>query len=104
VGQKSKMNSDQNANGCTPEQLCVRCSMMKVITHRFRIFRQTFGREPLPTEPLFFEAHAERPVAAKQQELNAQLAEAAEQADVSLFKIRDFLGIEDPYSDRNAAS
>jgi hypothetical protein len=78
--------------------------MMKVIAHQFKIFRQSFGREPLPTEPLFFEAHAKRPVAAKQQELNAQLAEAAEQAGVSLVKLCDFLRIKDPLRIRNGAS
>jgi hypothetical protein len=84
------------ADGCTPEQLCARCSMIRVIAHRFVIFRQTFGREPLPSEPLFFVANAKRPVVAQQEEVNAQLAEAAEKTGVSLVKIWNLLGIGEP--------
>jgi len=81
---------------CTPERLCARCSMVKVIAHRFEIFRQTFGRQPLPSEPLFFVANAKRPVPAQQDELNAQLADAAEKTGVSLVKIWDLLEIVEP--------
>jgi hypothetical protein len=92
----SQRATHMKAEDCTPEQLCVRCSMVKVIAHRFAIFREAFGREPLPTEPLFFVNNAERPVAAQQQEVNVQLAEAAEETGISLVKISHFLGIEHP--------
>jgi hypothetical protein len=85
-----------NTDSCTPEQLCARCSMIKVIAHRFAIFRQTFGREPLPSEPLFFAVNRKRPVRAPQEELYAQLADAAEQTGISLVKIWDLLGIGQP--------
>ena len=69
--------------------------MVKVIAHRFAIFRRTFGREPLPSDPLFFMADTPRPIHARRQELKDQLTEAAEETNVSLSELQEFLGIED---------
>jgi hypothetical protein len=93
---RSSLAKRFKADGCTQEELCVRCAMVKVMAHRFSIFRDTFGREPLPAEPLFFVPGAAHPVPAQQQEFNAQLAEAAEKTGVSVVKIWDFLGAGEP--------
>jgi hypothetical protein len=70
--------------------------MVKVIAHRFVIFRQVFGREPLPSEPIFFVVNDGRPSPAPAQELHAQLAEAAETTEVSLVEIRNLLRLSEP--------
>jgi hypothetical protein len=81
---------------CSPDQLCARCSMVKVIAHRFVVFRQAFGREPLPSEPLFFIPNRKRPITAPQEVLEAQLAEAAEETGVSVITLWDLLEIGKP--------
>jgi hypothetical protein len=68
--------------------------MVKVIAHQFVVFRQAFGREPLPSEPLFFVVNDGRPYPAPPQEFLDQLAEAVGNTDVSLVKIRNLLGLE----------
>jgi hypothetical protein len=81
---------------CTPQNLCPRCSLMKVIQHRFGSFYAKFGREPKSDEPLFFAADAATPCKAERHEMMAQLKEAANETGVQLARILEFLGIEDP--------
>jgi hypothetical protein len=69
---------------CSPRKLCVRCSMIKVIQHRFKAFRQAFGRNPLPNEPLFFAENSGSPEAAKRDQMIKQVTQAADAATVPL--------------------
>ena len=78
---------------CTPGHLCVSCSMIKIIADRFAVFRRTFGREPLPHEPLFFVRQDNRPIKATGEEMRRQLSEAAARTHTSLPSILEFLNL-----------
>lgn len=80
---------------CKPQDLCARCTMMKVVRYRFAAFRLKFGREPLPFEPLFFDEGRTDPVAEKKDRVLIQLAEAADATRVSLPRLLQFLNLDD---------
>jgi hypothetical protein len=69
---------------CSPRKLCVRCSMVKIIQHRFKAFRQAFGRNPLPNEPLFFAENSVSPEPARRNQMLRQVTQAADATKVSL--------------------
>jgi hypothetical protein len=50
---------------------------MKVVHYRFAAFQQTFGREPGPDEPLFFDPACALPRLAQPKEIRRQLMAAA---------------------------
>jgi hypothetical protein len=68
--------------------------MVKVIQYRFRVFRTTFGRNPLPNEPIFFAEDCLCPRTANNDQLIAQLAQAAEATMVPLPPLLRLLGLE----------
>ncbi len=89
--------SPQPSHGnCTPRDLCARCSMMKVIQYRFTVFRRTFGRDPLPGEPLLFAPEAPTAVVPDERQTIAQLSEAAKETGVNLDRLLKFLNIKRP--------
>jgi len=67
--------------------------MMRVVQFRFAVFRRTFGREPLPSEPLFFDANSSDPVAVGNDGAVVQLVEAANALELSFSKLREFLNL-----------
>jgi hypothetical protein len=69
---------------CSARKLCVRCSMIKVIQYRFRAFRQAFGRNPLPNEPLFFAENSASPKPARKSQMLRQVTQAADAAKAPL--------------------
>lgn len=71
-------------------RLCPACSLMEVVHHRFAIFRQKFGRDPLPDEPLFFDPEADSPVQASPLQVHAQLADACSKTGVGLSMLTNF--------------
>jgi|GEM_PF-6123861 hypothetical protein len=89
IGQRS--SERPHGQHCTPQNLCARCSMMKVIQYRFAAFRQAFGRDPLPNEPLFFVPVT--PIAADKRQAIAQLSEAARATGVQLGRLLEFLHV-----------
>lgn len=70
--------------------LCPACSLMEVVNHRFGIFRQKFGRDPLPDEPLFFDPEADLPVQASPLQVHAQLADACRETGVGPSELTNF--------------
>jgi len=80
-------------HGCSVRALCARCSMMKIVEFRFKEFRRTFGRDPLPHEPLFFPANAHHPRVAAREQVIRQLEQAARAAMVKLPPVLEFLGL-----------
>jgi hypothetical protein len=80
-------------HGCSVRALCARCSMMKIVQYRFKVFRSTFGRDPLPHEPLFFSAHARHPRIAARAQVIRQLEQAADATVVKLPPVLEFLGL-----------
>ena len=80
-------------HGCSVRALCARCSMMKIVQYRFKEFRRTFGRDPLPHEPLFFPANARYPRVAARKQVIKQLEQAAHATMVKLPPVLEFLGL-----------
>ena len=62
---------------CTPSQPCPKCALILVIRYRFKVFRERFGREPRPTEPLFFDASKKPPVKASLSDAREQIESGA---------------------------
>jgi hypothetical protein len=79
---------------CSPRNLCVRCSMIKVVQYRFRAFRQTFGRIPSRDEPLFFDENSPRPEKADAAQVLKHLEKAAVATGIKLPPLLRFLGLE----------
>ena len=100
---KSHINVDQQKGGrmalhrvdntCSPRELCVRCSLMKIVQYRFKVFRRTFGRDPLAHEPLFFSPDARHPEVAATDQVIKQLEQAARATRVRLPPLLEFLGL-----------
>ena len=65
--------------------------MMKIIQHRFKAFRQAFGRNPLPNEPLFFAEDSAFPEAARKNQVIKQIKQAADATTVPLAPLLKFL-------------
>jgi hypothetical protein len=78
---------------CSVRALCARCSMMKIVQFRFEEFRRTFGRDPLPHEPLFFPANARYPRVAARKQVIRQLEQAARASMVRLPPVLELLGL-----------
>jgi hypothetical protein len=68
-------------------------ALIKVVRHRFSVFRKTFGRDPKPHEPLFFVEGEPRPILAAADTIKDQLAEAAAATGVELQQLLKFLRV-----------
>jgi hypothetical protein len=66
--------------------------MMKIVQYRFNKFRETFGRDPKPDEPLFFYANRSRPIAAHRGLALRQICEASETGGIDVLRLLRFLG------------
>ena len=51
--------------------------LLKIASVRFQAFRDHFGRDPFPDEPLFFDPSAEQPTASASAVMRTQLLAAA---------------------------
>jgi len=81
---------------CTPAQLCPRCSLLLVIRYRFNAFRELFGREPKPTEPLFFDHSKSRLAKASVGDARVQIETAAVAVGVEAERVLRFIGFDSP--------
>lgn len=80
---KEKRNFDQVFNssqglGTTREEQ----ALLSVVLIRYQAFRDRFGREPLPDEPLFFNPQADSPVGASPSQLREQFADACRKTGI----------------------
>ena len=75
-------------------------ALLKVAICRYGMFVKKFGREPGPTEPLFFDPHSDQPVEADTTELRRQVMETARSARVNADMVLKFLSL----NGRNLAS
>ena len=82
---------------CRPEALCPKCSLFEVIRFRFGAFREKFGRDPRPDEPLFFDPTREWPEKACVDETRGQIQTAAAAMGVRLRPVLRLLNL---HSDR----
>lgn len=69
-------------------------SLLKVARFRFVEFRDRFGRDPGPNEPLFFDYTQDQPVAAESLELHFQVMIASSATRSSPLPVLKFLGLE----------
>jgi hypothetical protein len=82
------------AVGCLPESPCVRCSMIRVATYRFEIFREKFGRPPELSDELFFDETQSQPVRASRAEIKNQIFAAAEAQGLNFFTLLTYLELD----------
>ena len=85
----------QRVFGSSPDagicaQSSVESALLRIASVRFEAFRDHFGREPLPEEPLFFNPEADSPVEASPSQVQAQLADACRETGVVPSLLADF--------------
>ncbi len=61
----------------TYRQTPLESALLKIATVRFQAFRDRFGRDPFPDEPLFFDPEQDQPVPPASDEMRSQLLAAA---------------------------
>jgi hypothetical protein len=83
----------RQASCCSPDSPCVRCSMIRLTSHRFAIFRKKFGRLPKVNDELFFDETRTRPIRASESEIRNQIFAAAG-SRTELFNNNELPGIE----------
>ncbi|MGO9057921.1 MAG: hypothetical protein ACLQU2_11125 [Candidatus Binataceae bacterium] len=94
MGIKAQRSNSRSVRlSCTPQDPCIKCSLLKVASHRFKVFVQKFGRQPTPDEPLFFDPESDQPVFATDAQIRRQLIAAASATGVSAARLMRFLGL-----------
>ena len=69
--------ADSSRRPCTCRQGNIVGELLKIASVRFQAFRDHFGRDPFPDEPLFFDPSAEQPTASASAVMRTQLLAAA---------------------------
>ena len=67
-------------------------ALLEIAKVRFALFRERFGREPGPDEPLLFDPEQEVPTAATQAESRVQVVSAAIASEVDANAVLHLLG------------
>ena len=81
---------------CTPSSPCIKCSLIRLTSHRFAMFSKQFGRLPEQDDELFFDATLSHPVRATRDEIRNQVFEASEAYGLNCFSLLSFLGLNSP--------
>ncbi len=81
---------------CTPTSPCLKCSMIRLTSHRFAMFSKQFGRLPEENDELFFDGTLSHPVRATHDEIRHQVLEASEAYGLNCFSLLSFLGLSSP--------
>jgi hypothetical protein len=84
------------ASCCTPSSPCIKCSMIRLTSHRFAMFSKQFGRLPELNDELFFDGTLSHPVRATRDEIRNQVFEASEAYGLNCFSLLSFLGLNSP--------
>ncbi|MBV8773010.1 MAG: hypothetical protein JO166_11895 [Deltaproteobacteria bacterium] len=69
-------------------------ALMEIARVRFQLFRERFGRDPGPDEPLLFDPDKGEPTAATQAEGRVQVVSAALASEVDANAVLGLLGYE----------
>jgi hypothetical protein len=69
-------------------------ALMEIARVRFELFRERFGREPGPDEPLLFDPDKGEPTEATQADRRVQVVSAAMASEVDANTVLDLLGFE----------
>jgi hypothetical protein len=67
-------------------------ALLEIAKVRFALFRERFGRDPGPDEPLFFDPEKVEPTAATQADQRVQVVSAAMASAVDAGAVLDLLG------------
>jgi len=78
---------------CTPSSPCLKCSMIRLTSHRFAMFSKKFGRLPGQNDELFFDEAQSYPVRANRDEIRNQIFAASEAYGLNCFSLLCFLGL-----------
>ncbi len=78
---------------CKAGVLCNKCSFFEVIRVRFRAFREHFGRDPGPNEPLFFDPDQDQPVQVDMAQAIDQIEAAARTLKIDSEPVLNFLNV-----------
>ncbi len=68
-------------------------AILRIARLRYRIFRERFGREPGPDDPLFFDMSEDQPVIANHSEMFRQVSDAAFATRTDFLSVIKFLGL-----------
>jgi hypothetical protein len=68
--------------------------LLKIASVRFEAFRDRFGRDPFPDEPLFFDPTRDEPVAPASAEMRIQLLAAASATRSDRASLLKYFGLE----------
>lgn len=68
-------------------------AMLKIARMRYQIFRDRFGRDPGPDDPLFFDSLNDQPVVASEAEMSLQVLDAAAATRSDYLSVMRFLGL-----------
>ena len=85
------------ASCCTPSSPCLKCSMIRLTSHRFAMFSKQFGRLPELDDELFFDETLSHPVRATHAVIRNQVLAASEAYGLNCFSLLSFLGL-NPHS------
>ncbi len=68
-------------------------AILRIARLRYQIFRERFGRDPGPDDPLFFDTSQELPVIANHSEMYRQVSDAAFATRSDFLSVMKFLGL-----------
>jgi len=74
------------------EETAIASALLAVAQVRFAAFRERFGREPEPDEPLLFDPAEDQPTAASAPDRTLQIISAALLSNVDARLVLDYLG------------
>ncbi len=69
-------------------------ALLKVASVRFQAFRDRFGRDPFPDEPLFFDPSEDQPVASGSAVMRTQLLAAASATRADRATLLKYFGLD----------
>jgi hypothetical protein len=68
-------------------------AVMRIARLRYEIFRDRFGRDPYPDEPLFFDPSSDVPVVAEVSQMWTQVMDAAVATRSDALSVMKFMGL-----------
>ena len=78
----------------TPEDLSIAAALIEIARIRYEAFRERFGRDPEPDEPLLFDPTVDEPTASNSSDRMLQVVSAAMLCNVDADIVLNYLGME----------
>ncbi len=89
---RREVGSSRRSGTCGQTSLDL--ELLKIASVRFEAFRDRFGRDPFPDEPLFFDPSRDQPVAPASAEMRTQLLAAASATRSDRVSLLRYFGLE----------